>query len=110
MALRSALPRELVYSGPFVAEAPDVIVNYAPGHRVSWSSSMGGVADGPLHEDNIKKWSGDHCIDPALAPGVLFMNRPFRRDAARLVDLAPTILEALGAARGPLMEGSSLAT
>jgi predicted AlkP superfamily phosphohydrolase/phosphomutase len=108
VAVRSALPREQVYSGPFVGEAPDVIVNFAAGHRVSWSSSMGGVADGPLHEDNTKKWSGDHCIDPALAPGVLFMNRPFRRDAAGLADLAPTILEALGVPRGPLMEGSSL--
>ena len=108
--MRSALPREQVYSGPFVAEAPDVIVNYAAGHRVSWSSSMGGVAAGSLHEDNTKKWSGDHCIDPALAPGVLFMNRPFRCDAARLIDLAPTILEALGVAPGPLMEGSSLGT
>jgi predicted AlkP superfamily phosphohydrolase/phosphomutase len=107
-AIRSARPRDEVYSGPFVAEAPDVVVDYAPGHRVSWSSSMGGVADGALHEDNMKKWSGDHCIDPSAAPGVLFMNRPFRREGASLLDLAPTILQALGVESGPRMEGSPL--
>ncbi|WP_240911013.1 alkaline phosphatase family protein [Paludisphaera soli] len=108
VAVRSARPRESVYSGPHADEAPDVIVDYAPGHRVSWSSSMGGVADGPLHEDNVKKWSGDHCIDPAATPGVLLMNRPFRREGASLVDLAPTILDAFGVEKGPLMEGSTL--
>lgn len=108
VAVRSARPRDEVYSGPYVEEAPDVVVDYAPGHRVSWSSSMGGVADGPLHEDNVKKWSGDHCIDPSAAPGVLFMNRPFRRDGASLLDLAPTILHALGVEKGPQMEGSPL--
>jgi len=108
VAVRSARVRERVYSGAHVDEAPDVIVDYAPGHRVSWSTSMGGVADGPLHEDNVKKWSGDHCIDPAATPGVLLMNRPFRREGASLVDLAPTILDAFGLAKGPLMEGSSL--
>jgi arylsulfatase A-like enzyme len=39
---------------------------------------------------------------------VLFMNRPFRGAGARLVDLAPTILAALGVPKGPAMEGSSL--
>ena len=36
------------------------------------------------------------------------MNRPFRGDGARLTDLAPTILDALGVPKGPAMEGSSL--
>ena len=40
--------------------------------------------------------------------GVLFVNRPFRGESPRLVDLAPTILAALGVPKGPAMEGSSL--
>ena len=52
-------------------------------------------------EDNVKKWSGDHIIDPDQVPGVLFMNRPFRGEGARLLDLAPSILAALGVAQGP---------
>ena len=59
-------------------------------------------------EDNVKKWSGDHIIDPDCVPGVLFMNRPFRGARARLLDLAPTILAALGVPHGPAMEGESL--
>ena len=71
------LPREQVYRGPYVEEAPDLIVDFAPGYRISWSSSMGGIAEGHF-EDNVKKWSGDHIINPDRVPGVLFMNRPFR--------------------------------
>lgn len=110
VAVRGALPREQVYSGPFVNEAPDVIINYAPGYRVSWSSSLGGVAGGGHFEDNTKKWSGDHIIDPALVPGVLLMNRPFRGERARLLDLAPTILTALGPSDAGELEGISLLT
>ena len=107
LAIRGVRPREDVYHGPYFAEAPDLVVNFASGYRVSWSSSMGGVSQGHL-EDNVKKWSGDHIIDPDLVPGVLFMNRPFRDDGARLIDLAPTITAALGVPKGPAMEGKSL--
>ncbi len=107
VAIRRALPRESVYSGPFVAEAPDILVDFASGYRVSWSSSMGGIGEGQI-EDNVKKWSGDHIVDPDQVPGVLFMNRAFRQSGARLLDLAPTILAALGVPKGPAMEGESL--
>jgi hypothetical protein len=100
-------PREAIYHGPYLEEAPDLIVDFAPGYRISWSSSMGGIAEN-LFEDNVKKWSGDHIIDPEHVPGVLFMNRPFRPEGARLLDLAPTILAALGVPKGPAMEGESL--
>lgn len=106
-AVRSVVTREQIYRGPFTAEAPDLLVNFAEGYRVSWETPLGGVPAG-LFADNRKKWSGDHVIDPALVPGVLFLNRPFRGEAPSLVDLAPTILAACGVPRGPLMEGSSL--
>src|SRR5262249_55226431 len=108
LAIRRVLPREGVYRGPYLGEAPDLLVDFAEGYRVSWSSSLGGVAFGRF-EDNVKKWSGDHIIDPERVPGVLFMNRPFRQEGARLTDLAPTILGALGVPRGSAMEGESLA-
>jgi predicted AlkP superfamily phosphohydrolase/phosphomutase len=110
VAVRSVLPREEVYRGPYAGEAPDLVVNCAAGYRISWGSSLGGVAAGGVFEDNTRKWAGDHIIDPALVPGVLLMNRPFRREAADLVDLAPTLLAALGAPAvpGSESEGSSL--
>jgi predicted AlkP superfamily phosphohydrolase/phosphomutase len=107
VAVRHAVAREAVYSGPYVSEAPDILVQFGEGYRVSWESSMGAVPAG-LFADNVKKWGGDHIIDPCLVPGVLFMNRPFREGGADLLDLAPTILGSLGVPRGPAMEGSSL--
>ena len=106
-AIRGIRPREAAFSGPFLEEAPDLIVDFAPGYRVSWGSSLGGLPAGHF-EDNFKKWSGDHIIDPTLVPGVLFLNRPFNAAAPGLVDLAPTILDALGVPADPRMEGSSL--
>ena len=78
--------------------------------RPTCSSTFGGLPglvehfDGGrgrrVFEDNRKKWSGDHIVDPALVPGVLLIDRPFRGEGARLEDLAPTILEALGRPQG----------
>jgi predicted AlkP superfamily phosphohydrolase/phosphomutase len=106
-AIERVLPREKVYRGPYMEEAPDLIVDFAPGYRISWSSSMGGIAEEHF-EDNVKKWSGDHIINPDRVPGVLFMNRPFRGANARLLDLAPSILAYLGVPKGQAMEGESL--
>jgi bisphosphoglycerate-independent phosphoglycerate mutase (AlkP superfamily) len=61
-----------------------------------------------LFEDNIKKWGGDHVIDPVFVPGVLFMSQQFNKQEPSLVDLAPTILAALGVPKYQEMEGSNL--
>ena len=107
VAIRGVKRREEAYSGPYVAEAPDLLVNFSEGYRASWTTALGGVPEGHF-EDNVKKWAGDHIMDPSLVPGVLFMNRPFQGQGARLLDLAPTILAALGVPKGSAMEGGSL--
>src|SRR5581483_72905 len=61
---------DAVYAGPYVDNAPDLIVGYGAGYRASWDSVMGKVSD-QIFEDNVKAWSGDHCVDPRLVPGVL---------------------------------------
>jgi len=109
LAIRSVLTRAQVYHGPYADESPDLVMNFAEGYRVSWGTALGAVPVGHF-EDNVKKWSGDHLMDPSLVPGVLFMNRPFRSAGAGLVDLAPTILTALGVPPGAAMEGESLLT
>lgn len=106
-AVRRAESREALYHGPHVAEAPDLVVCFNNGYRVSWATAIGGIGASTL-EDNTKAWSGDHIIAPELVPGVLLMNRPFRTDAPRIIDVAPTILGALGVPAGRLMEGRSL--
>ena len=107
VAIREVRRRDELYRGPFAAESPDLVVHFAAGYRVSWAGSLGGMGAG-LFEDNLKKWSGDHIVDPALVPGVLLMNRPFRGEGAGLIDLAPTILKALGAPEEESLEGRSL--
>jgi predicted AlkP superfamily phosphohydrolase/phosphomutase len=107
VAVRSVRSRRQLYAGPYAAESPDLVVQFAAGYRVSWGTALGSVAEGTF-EDNVNKWSGDHLVDPSLVPGVLFVNRPFHGDGASLVDLAPTILAALGVPRGAAMEGRSL--
>jgi predicted AlkP superfamily phosphohydrolase/phosphomutase len=107
VVVRSVLAREQVYAGPYAHESPDLVVNFSEGYRVSWATALGGVPAGQF-QDNERKWSGDHTIDPVLVPGVLFMNRVFRAAGADLLDLAPTVLSALGAPKGVSMEGESL--
>jgi len=56
----------------------------------------------------MRRWSGDHIVDPDSVPGILFMNRAAMPNHARIIDLAPTILNYLGVARSGTMEGASL--
>jgi predicted AlkP superfamily phosphohydrolase/phosphomutase len=105
-AVTRVVARDEVYSGAFAGEAPDMLVNFNSGYRVSWATALGGVPEGHF-EDNVKKWAGDHLIDPDLVPGVLFMNRKFAGDS-ELASLAPTILDFLGVPKNLGMERESL--
>jgi bisphosphoglycerate-independent phosphoglycerate mutase (AlkP superfamily) len=61
-----------------------------------------------LFENNNRRWSGDHIIDPEVVPGILFMNRPVVHNHAQIIDLAPTILHYLNVPDQLSMEGKSL--
>lgn len=106
-AVRSVSRKEALYSGAYVKDSPDLLVNFHSGFRVSWQSSLGGFSN-LLFENNNRRWSGDHIIDPDAVPGILFMNRPVVHNHAQIIDLAPTILNYLGVADHPSMEGKSL--
>ncbi len=106
-AVRGVVRREEVYRGPYTGEAPDLLVRFAGGYRASWGTALGAVPQG-CFADNTRRWAGDHIVDPSLTPGVLIMNRPFRASRARLLDLAPTILGALGVPKTSVMEGEPL--
>ena len=66
------------------------------------------VSRTPLLEDNMRRWSGDHIVDPESVPGILFMNRATRKNQPAIIDLAPTILSYLGVAVPDSLEGLSL--
>ncbi|GAG13823.1 unnamed protein product, partial [marine sediment metagenome] len=96
-----------VYRGPYKDEAPDLIIGYNKGYRASWETAIGQVTDRIYHE-NTKAWSGDHCIDRSLVPGVLFCNRPIETRESRLIDIGPTILDMFGVAVPKYMDGRPL--
>ena len=41
-----------------------------------------------VFSDNTKSWSGDHCVDPRIVPGVFFCNRRIDDRAPHILDLA----------------------
>ena len=106
-AIRSVKPRSDIYTGEFAAESPDMVINFAEGYRASSTTALGGIPR-VIFGDNVKPWSGDHVVDPILVPGVCLSNRTFRTDAVTMLDMAPTILHALGVPKGEKMEGGSL--
>lgn len=80
------------YFGPYVKDAPDLIVGYTRGYRGSWQTALGAAPE-KLVEDNLKAWSGDHCIDPVLVPGILLSNRKITKNDPGLIDIGPTVLK-----------------
>ncbi|MBN1853303.1 MAG: alkaline phosphatase family protein [Pirellulales bacterium] len=107
IAIREAVPRDKVYTGPYIANAPDIIIGYGVGYRVSWQSAVGKTGE-CVFSENTKAWSGDHCIHPDLVPGILFTNWELNGDPARIIDLAPTVLDLLGLDPPAYMDGKSL--
>ena len=59
--------------------------------------------------DNTRPWSGDHCVDQSLVPGVLFCNRKIETEQPRLMDIGPTVLDMFGVAIPAHMDGKPLA-
>jgi predicted AlkP superfamily phosphohydrolase/phosphomutase len=109
IGVREAFDTAALYSGPYLENAPDLIIGYNAGYRASWDGATG-VVSGPVFEDNTKAWSGDHCIDPRLVPGVLFCNRPVTAEGdLSIVDVAPTALRLFGLEPPAHMEGRAWA-
>lgn len=81
-----------VFHGSYMEEGPDLFVGFNAGYRASWQTALGG-APGVLLEENKRKWSGDHLIDPVLVPGVIFVNKKVELKKPSIIDIAPTILD-----------------
>jgi predicted AlkP superfamily phosphohydrolase/phosphomutase len=95
------------YSGPYKEQAPDLLVGFNKGYRVSWEAAIGRVTEKTFHV-NTKAWSGDHCVDPALVPGILFCNRDIDSDLPRLTDIGTTVLDMFGVDVPGHMDGNVL--
>jgi predicted AlkP superfamily phosphohydrolase/phosphomutase len=106
VVLQAAVARD-VYSGPHVDEAPDIILGFNRGFRISFKSPLGRIPR-EIMEDNTQKWSGDHMGAAEVVPGILLANRPVRAEAPALYDLTATILETFGIERPKDMIGKSI--
>jgi len=107
VAIRQAWPSDSVYKGPYLDAAPDLIIGYTDGYRASWDAAVGKVT-AAVFDDNKKAWSGDHCVDPHLVPGVLFSNRKIDAEDPGIEDMAPTALELFGIKVPSHMEGKAV--
>jgi len=107
VAVREVYDLGAIYDGPYLDGGPELVVGYNAGYRASWDSATGGTG-GDVLEDNVKAWSGDHCVASDLVPGVFFSNARVATARPRIVDIAPTVLDLFGVAVPPYMEGRPL--
>ena len=106
--IRKVYRREDIFSGPYADQASDLVLGFEDGYRVSWDSAAGRVPPGVV-ENNLNKWSGDHCsVDPTLVPGIVVTNRKLTHDDPVITDVARTVLLALGVEPPEGMEGRDL--
>ena len=96
-----------VYQGPYAHSGPDALVGYNRGYRAGWKTILGAFPPDVL-EDNTNAWSGDHCMDYTLVPGVLLSNRKIDAQTPALTDIAPTILAEFGIPKTKDMMGRSV--
>jgi predicted AlkP superfamily phosphohydrolase/phosphomutase len=87
--------------------APDVIVGYSSGYRGSWETALGAIPPSVI-DDNVDAWIGDHCVNPADVPGVLFTSRHIRQLKPNLQDVTVSVLHLFGISPDSAMPGRSI--
>jgi predicted AlkP superfamily phosphohydrolase/phosphomutase len=96
-----------IYSGPRIAEGPDLLVGYNKGYGASDESALGQITEDVI-ADNTSRWSGSHLMAPEVVPGVLLLNRKLASEGHELVDLTATILSYYGIKTLPEMTGKPI--
>jgi len=107
VAMRNVYATDRLYRGPYLDAAPDLIAGFDAGYRISWEAALGQVT-AEIITDNRKAWSGDHCVDPLLVPGVLFCSRHIADPDPGIEDMAPTALDLFGLEVPEWMDGKPL--
>jgi predicted AlkP superfamily phosphohydrolase/phosphomutase len=105
--IKEAFLTRQIHDGPYADMAPEILVGYHRGFRHSWDCATGSVSR-EVFTDNTKSWSGDHCVDPRLVPGVFWCNRKIAIADPNLLDIAPTALDLFGVEAPRYMQGRKL--
>jgi predicted AlkP superfamily phosphohydrolase/phosphomutase len=104
VAIKQVYDTREVYSGPYISEGPDLVIGYNAGYRASWEAVTGKVT-AEIFSDNMRAWSGDHCIDPDCVPAVLISDLKITADAPSIQDIAPSVLKLFGVTPPAFMDG-----
>lgn len=107
VAIQEVFDSSKIFSGPYLSNSPDLFIGYNIGYRASWDG-VTGIVNNIIFDDNVKSWSGDHCIDPRLVPGVFFCNKKIDAQGPEIIDIAPTVLKLFGVEVPPYMDGKPL--
>ncbi len=99
--VRRVLRKEEVYDGPYVDQAPDVMLAWWEGEGFSARTSLPQDRGRPVVAEaspvsERAEWSGTHRLEGVLAMRGSGIRTGVRVTGARIVDLAPTILHLLG--------------
>ncbi len=105
--MKAVYKREELYKGPYTQNAPDIVVGYNLGYRVSWESAVNYVGE-ELFSDNIRMWSGDHAFTRQQVPGIFYSNRKIKEKQPSLMDISPTVLSAFGIKPLAFIDGKDL--
>lgn len=98
------IERTTVASGNFPKLAPDLLIGYARGYRVSGKSAVGEL-EAEYLQDNLAAWSGDHCMAAEEVPGVLLSNKKLGAGDFDLRDIPVSILTYYGIESPAAMQG-----
>jgi predicted AlkP superfamily phosphohydrolase/phosphomutase len=95
------------FSKNFIDRAPDIILGFDRGYRISDESALGTLSR-EMISDNMGWWSGDHCVDPKKVPASFIANFKIQKQVPDMQDVAPTILKTFGIATPAQMTGKAL--
>ncbi|MCH7549021.1 MAG: alkaline phosphatase family protein [Candidatus Krumholzibacteriota bacterium] len=99
--------RDDIYHGPEASDGPDIVVGYNRGYRGSDESALGTITERMI-TPNLGKWTGDHCMDHTLVPGIMLSNRAIHSEDPELIDLPVAILNLYGIERPARMLGRAI--
>jgi predicted AlkP superfamily phosphohydrolase/phosphomutase len=106
VVLRAFISKD-TYRGKNLETAPDIVLGFGRGYRISWQSPLGGFPR-EIVEDNTQRWSGDHMSAPDILPGIAFTNRKFTAGAPALEDLTASVLGVFGVEKPADMIGRAV--
>ena len=105
--VRKVVMSQQYFDGPYRFDAPDLLVGWEGGYRNSWECAVGQVTEETI-TDNTRSWSGDHCVDPDIVPGVFFCDRTINTETPRLIDIPATVMKLFGQKIPNYMQGKMI--